>query len=503
MVPSLGHSGICLCQRSSVSNWTPKIHLGELTSLIDFIGIYYALISSTGSPLDPTANNQVFHRKGYEWPMGMILQRNQHQIEQTTKKMYDVLYSTYCRKHQPGDGLLLSASDKRDYIYGLISLIEEDYETLGMIVSYDKSWQELYSEIAQCLITSGHLDILALCQKNGSDIRGLPSWAPVWHEEIEKPNPYFHDSLAGENQLFSASSSTEVLPTFSIITNTNGESVRMMRQGGVIFDIILDAKSTFLGTRALQSPERISLCRQLFTDIQSLCKQSEELGFGVYTPLSLGEAVWRIPVRDIELGYDSEDDGRKNNYRRATEKTRKSHKRYLRLFQAVEEHLAAEKSSQQSPESKFFDSILAWHRQQFHKLRSATFMFMFNTSRYAGYRWLWSCVKSVPMLFHTLLDNMEDLEGNRGIQYTQWLHGMEGPPVTPFITHRGYIGLGPKSLEPGDIVCIFFGARVPHILRRRGGGQRGFIFVGQAFAYGIMDGEYLTDHREGIEFEIF
>jgi hypothetical protein len=35
----------------------------------------------------------------------------------------------------------------------------------------------------------------------------------------------------------------------------------------------------------------------------------------------------------------------------------------------------------------------------------------------------------------------------------------------PFITRKGRLGLGPKEMKVGDVVCIIFGAEVPLVLR--------------------------------------
>ncbi|OCK81070.1 hypothetical protein K432DRAFT_296358 [Lepidopterella palustris CBS 459.81] len=78
-----------------------------------------------------------------------------------------------------------------------------------------------------------------------------------------------------------------------------------------------------------------------------------------------------------------------------------------------------------------------------------------------------------------------------------------GRPMKPFITNSGYIGLGPISLQPTDTVCICFGARVPHTLRRRQNGKSGYVFIGEAFVYGLMDGEFMKNGYEPIDFEIF
>ncbi|KAG4429711.1 hypothetical protein IFR05_014808 [Cadophora sp. M221] len=59
-----------------------------------------------------------------------------------------------------------------------------------------------------------------------------------------------------------------------------------------------------------------------------------------------------------------------------------------------------------------------------------------------------------------------------------------------FILEDGQIGLGPNATEPKDIVCVFYGHRMPYILRPVGDGR--YLFLGPCFVHGIM-------HREAME----
>ena len=61
----------------------------------------------------------------------------------------------------------------------------------------------------------------------------------------------------------------------------------------------------------------------------------------------------------------------------------------------------------------------------------------------------------------------------------------------PFLSNSGHVGLAPARTEPGDCICIIFGSPVPYILRASTKGK--FVLIGEAYAYGIMDGEWL-DH---------
>jgi len=64
----------------------------------------------------------------------------------------------------------------------------------------------------------------------------------------------------------------------------------------------------------------------------------------------------------------------------------------------------------------------------------------------------------------------------------------------PFISTKGYVGLVPAHSLPGDFICILYGAIVPFVLRRVANGT--FELVGEAYVYGIMDGEFLEGLRK-------
>ncbi len=71
--------------------------------------------------------------------------------------------------------------------------------------------------------------------------------------------------------------------------------------------------------------------------------------------------------------------------------------------------------------------------------------------------------------------------------------------MRPFITSRGYVGVGPPAMCSGDVVVVFFGARVCSVLRPRGtwgfmGKQ--YLYVGEAYCDGVMDGELVGQRWE-------
>jgi hypothetical protein len=62
---------------------------------------------------------------------------------------------------------------------------------------------------------------------------------------------------------------------------------------------------------------------------------------------------------------------------------------------------------------------------------------------------------------------------------------------TPFLTqNQGYVGMGPRDTQPGDVVVLFPEAETPYLIRPHPGrGSGHFELVGEAYCHGIMDGE--------------
>lgn len=58
-------------------------------------------------------------------------------------------------------------------------------------------------------------------------------------------------------------------------------------------------------------------------------------------------------------------------------------------------------------------------------------------------------------------------------------------------TAKGYMGIAPHATQAADIVCVFFGGQVPHIMRDTGEGH--YELVGECYIHGIMDGEAFED----------
>ena len=59
---------------------------------------------------------------------------------------------------------------------------------------------------------------------------------------------------------------------------------------------------------------------------------------------------------------------------------------------------------------------------------------------------------------------------------------------------KTYFGLAPTNAKRGDLICILFGLSVPIILREVREGP-GYTVIGEAYIYGMMDGEALSEEH--------
>jgi hypothetical protein len=64
-------------------------------------------------------------------------------------------------------------------------------------------------------------------------------------------------------------------------------------------------------------------------------------------------------------------------------------------------------------------------------------------------------------------------------------------------TSNGKLGLAPAHTEYGDIICILMGCSLPVILRPNDKDDQKFWVIGEAYIYGISDGEAMKGLHEG------
>lgn len=64
-----------------------------------------------------------------------------------------------------------------------------------------------------------------------------------------------------------------------------------------------------------------------------------------------------------------------------------------------------------------------------------------------------------------------------------------------FRMEKGWYGLGPNTLDVGDLVVLLYGGDIPYVLRPREEG--GYVLVGEAYVHGVMLGEEMAKVDSG------
>jgi Heterokaryon incompatibility protein (HET) len=62
-----------------------------------------------------------------------------------------------------------------------------------------------------------------------------------------------------------------------------------------------------------------------------------------------------------------------------------------------------------------------------------------------------------------------------------------------FISKAGYMGIGPLTIQDGDMICVVLGYDIPLLVRKK---DNYHVLVGECFVWGLMDGEALEHNAE-------
>lgn len=220
----------------------------------------------------------------------------------------------------------ISASDKRDRIFGVLGMASDAVE-LGLRPRYEDScsWKEVYTEAARAMLEAGYLDLLSLAQPPPPKVtRELPSWAPDWSQELSAPSvqlPWF--------SFFSASNNMPFRP----VSSTANRTASQIRLHGFMIDEIKTTLTTWAPTEDAQSrcPEKL---RVFLEDIAKLSDESHAIlratNHEIYENIEDRQtACWRIPIGDQEnVGMHT------SLLRRATERDERGYQSLLRCLEA-------------------------------------------------------------------------------------------------------------------------------------------------------------------------
>ncbi|KAI1263428.1 heterokaryon incompatibility protein-domain-containing protein [Xylariaceae sp. FL1019] len=506
-----------------VGNW--KLGLEEISSMLFF---YMALIvSHLDQGLSAYPGASIARAPGHEWIMRLLTYRERREkgsfLDHTS--VFEVLCATYCQPFYPSVAVGIGdisksprAKHRRDQIWALRSLFANDFQDMGLKEVDHKylSWEDVYCDVARCLIEHGHLDILSLRTSGTIGVEAqqqLLSWVPVWHEPIQPPFPGFCTTREGEktaegvrkrsrannlplgNSLFNAGTQRKVEVTFDDDSTVNrvDAKARSMHIAGIKVDEILRVATVYPRTSEIHPSHRQSLFGNLFHEMDVFRRVSSSLANGIYSIAQLQETIWRIPIMDQEL-FDNDED----TVRRATSASEAAYKTCLPLFQSIRAYVAEERALDTLQHSAF-QAVWTWPRIILNRALSAFYFSKFR-QELPSLRKPEAFLKWLCTSMTTSRDPLY-VGGYMPPGISTYMLSMEiGRPIRPFITRKGYIGLGPPTAQPGDRLCVFFGSHIPHILRHLNETGDKYTFVGDAYSYGLMDGEALRLGHDTMKF---
>ena len=311
--------------------------------------------------------------------------------------------------------------DPRDKIFAILGICK-DLRGGEITVDYSSSVARVYSEVSKFIVMRDrNLQVLSACQSYGSNITGLPSWAPDWTIDARFRPMRPISSWAGDDgsemersseNMFNASGSLSARIHISADLRT------MNAQG------LLVGQISVLGTHIendgdnIETPATLQRMFSLFKTWWPVAKS--------HTPDSApgGErrldAFWRTIVTDM------------NHF--------------------------CQKATQGEEGAQYRRWMASWD----------------------------------PTAFEP-----GDLADGDGVQtMVDFVASFQQATRNRrfFVTEAGHMGLGPRLTEPGDIVSVLLGSRVPFVLRAV---DNHFTLVGECYCHGFMEGEAVHGLDEG------
>jgi len=368
----------------------------------------------------------------------MLEQRQNYRREvkagQGFPKLIDLLLQAYSSQ---GIDVSLRATDPRDMVYGLMGLAT-DIEKLSIRPSYEKTCEEVFQETWSVMLQNDGAHLLVWAQV-GIDTVGhatsstekLPTWVPDWRQTRWPSNLNSNLGNGGFMACSLAHIETNWVPT---------ENPRVIALEGVHVDTVQETGAIIWA----QSRDVITTLKTLLDEVASFLQTSESTHPGdyVYDPDMHREALWRIPLCDIEVRPPG-------SYHVSPARATTASREYFLSDVAVILSFSQNTAPNGSDGAERVAVALQEHIQK--------------AISYGG----------------TVITN----NGRR-----------------PFLTPRGWIGLGPAAMKSGDVVAILFGCRMPFVLRPSDEGR--FMLLGDAYVHGLMDGEFMQEEREARAFHL-
>ncbi|KAK4205443.1 heterokaryon incompatibility protein-domain-containing protein [Triangularia verruculosa] len=329
----------------------------------------------------------------------------------------------------------------RDRVYSLLGLAV-DGEVLGIKPDYEDLWGEektrdIMTDIARKMITneaSGRVEVLCYA-RSPKAVKGLPSWVPDW--KTNEITSYYYVNEATDQHYFAACGQQHLKA--ETIPSWSSHVLGLKGFWVDTVDALAPANEVWSDVLMFDSERELRCLQQV---VYLLGMAASRPGNPYPSEERRAETVWRVPIADAW-----QVDG---SWVRAS----RDHNVHVQCQQA-------------------YDCLL-WDRRQ-------------NTER----------PEEARRIYEEFGWEEKRQRGELGAKYRQFV-SVGGGNKKPFLTAKGFLGMGPPDMQVGDGVVVFCGGRIPFVVRQlpvKKGEKETFQLLGEAFCDGIMDGEAAVEEN--------
>ncbi|KAH9909498.1 heterokaryon incompatibility protein-domain-containing protein [Xylariomycetidae sp. FL2044] len=341
-----------------------------------------------------------------------------------------IAMTNFCVKELPRGA---RATDPRDMIFGLLGFATAR-ERPCIRVDYGKSAQETYRDATLALLQSGFTDVLAWAQPSEKIVQGLPSWVPDFSGTI-------YEAMCSQHQ------AKPWLPYF-------------------------DASAGF---HSASNGPKLSPGGELFWP-GLVVDKVKKVGSLWYPRLQKDSSAGRVESEAVP------DDMRA---RAAT------YDEILNYLCEIHSFACESIELHGGPPPGISDLIPDW-REAAWRIPCAD-QLVFDSRPHRNH-------PAIPLSYESALRDIQTclrgdgqtIASEEGRRYIETM--MRWVKKRPLLCEKGYLGLVPGDTRVGDILVLLEGCSAPYVLRRKQGSEDGegrirYQLVGEAYVWGIMDGE--------------
>lgn len=437
-----------------------------------------------------------------ESPLRMTRERKAIHHYGTRHSLYDIVINYNVNSEHPKIGATLA----EDRIFGVMGMAE-DRTMHGLEVKYTDT-QKVFIDLG-ALLAKGNLDIMLFSQFPKS-IAGLPSWAPDWSTDLIVPRGYmklrepFNKAGGDSRGEPTPDPATNCLTARGIVVDAVSKvgryELKKNRESRVYASLYYPSIRMYLG----EIDEFLSQSRVPEAEVEIAASYIGDFGMSVewFSDSWGDEAPEKLtPIRKEAHRWGQ----------RLIDLAQRNRQYPLADLVDANGRLpwywlpVSESEALQHWATGPISAIKTWIKAAGHFLCDAVGLisakyFILGLDKYLRFR-----RRFAGFQFHAV--DRPDVLARAGIDpdvvlrnqlsaYTDNLIRMIGQRV--YLTEKGYVGTGPREMQQGDVLAVLFGMTCPIVLRKHTdlNGKIGWTYVGEAYCYGIMNGELLQDGEE-------